>query len=94
MAYPRPGLLESGGRCENGLFVPPRAHDLTGNRRNGVRVGYVARMHGSLAPLIGDKDTDIAAARAANIAGFRFRGGNLSEFAEWTLASFEDGNRG
>lgn len=44
--------------------------------------------------LIGDKDTDIAAARAAGIAGFKFRSGNLSEFAEWTLASFEDGNRG
>ncbi|WP_370169861.1 MULTISPECIES: D-glycero-alpha-D-manno-heptose-1,7-bisphosphate 7-phosphatase [Hyphomonas] len=44
--------------------------------------------------LIGDKDTDISAARAAGIAGFKFRGGNLGEFAEWTLASFEDGNRG
>ncbi|KCZ62701.1 D,D-heptose 1,7-bisphosphate phosphatase [Hyphomonas sp. L-53-1-40] len=44
--------------------------------------------------LIGDKETDIAAARAAGVAGFLFRDGNLAEFAEWTLAGFEDGNRG
>lgn len=44
--------------------------------------------------LIGDKETDMEAARAAGIAGFMFRGGNLADFAEWTLASFEDGNRG
>lgn len=44
--------------------------------------------------LIGDKESDLEAARAAGIAGFLFRGGNLSEFAEWTLASFEEGNRG
>ena len=44
--------------------------------------------------LIGDKETDMEAARAAGIAGFLFRGGNLADFAEWTLASFEDGNRG
>jgi D-glycero-D-manno-heptose 1,7-bisphosphate phosphatase len=44
--------------------------------------------------LIGDKETDMEAARAAGVAGFMFRGGNLAEFAEWTLASFEDGNRG
>lgn len=44
--------------------------------------------------LIGDKATDIEAAKAAGISGFLFPGGNLAEFAEWTLASFEDGNRG
>ncbi len=44
--------------------------------------------------LIGDKDADLQAARAAGIAGYLFTGGNLAEFAEWTLASFEDGNRG
>lgn len=44
--------------------------------------------------LIGDKATDIAAARAAGVAGFLFRGDNLLHFAEWTLASFEEGNRG
>ena len=44
--------------------------------------------------LIGDKQTDIEAARAAGIAGFLFKGGDLAQFAEWTLASFEDGNRG
>lgn len=44
--------------------------------------------------LIGDKEADIEAARAAGVAGFLFTGGNLARFAEWTLASFEDGNRG
>ena len=44
--------------------------------------------------LIGDKDADIEAAKAAGVAGFLFTGGNLERFAEWTLASFEDGNRG
>jgi len=44
--------------------------------------------------MIGDKDADMEAARAAGVAGFLFTGGNLSTFAEWTLAGFEDGNRG
>ena len=43
--------------------------------------------------LIGDKDTDIQAAHAAGIAGFLFKGGNLARYAEWALASFEDGMR-
>ncbi|MBR9834469.1 MAG: HAD family hydrolase [Alphaproteobacteria bacterium] len=43
--------------------------------------------------LIGDKPTDIRAAHAANIGGFLFNGGNLADFAEWALASFEDGSR-
>jgi D-glycero-D-manno-heptose 1,7-bisphosphate phosphatase len=44
--------------------------------------------------LIGDKSTDIEAAKAAGVAGFLFNGGNLKTFADWTLASFEEGNRG
>ncbi len=44
--------------------------------------------------LIGDKAADLEAARAAGIAGFLFSGGNLAQFAEWTLAGFEDGHRG
>jgi D-glycero-D-manno-heptose 1,7-bisphosphate phosphatase len=44
--------------------------------------------------LIGDKDADLEAARAAGVAGFLFTGGNLATFAEWTLAGFEDGHRG
>jgi D-glycero-D-manno-heptose 1,7-bisphosphate phosphatase len=44
--------------------------------------------------LIGDKQTDIDAARAAGVAGFLFTGGDLFRFAEWTLAGFEEGNRG
>ena len=43
--------------------------------------------------LIGDKQTDIDAAHAAGIGGFLFTGGRLDEFAEWALASFEDGSR-
>jgi D-glycero-D-manno-heptose 1,7-bisphosphate phosphatase len=43
--------------------------------------------------LIGDKDADVEAARAAGIGGFLFKGGNLADFAEWALASFEDGTR-
>lgn len=43
--------------------------------------------------LIGDKQTDIDAAHAAGIGGFLFKGGNLADFAEWALASFEDGAR-
>lgn len=44
--------------------------------------------------LIGDKPTDMAAAKAAGVGAFLFRGGNLATFAEWALASFEDGVRG
>ncbi|HAY08024.1 MAG TPA: HAD family hydrolase [Hyphomonas sp.] len=44
--------------------------------------------------MIGDKEADMQAARAAGVAGFLFTGGNLAQFAEWTLAGFEDGNRG
>ena len=43
--------------------------------------------------MIGDKKTDVEAAHAAGIGGFLFTGGNLAEFAEWALASFEDGAR-
>lgn len=43
--------------------------------------------------LIGDKASDIEAAHAAGIGGFRYQGGNLATFAEWALASFEDGTR-
>lgn len=39
--------------------------------------------------LIGDKEADIEAARAAGVAGFLFSGGNLSKFAEWALADVE-----
>lgn len=44
--------------------------------------------------LIGDKETDMQAARAAGVGAFLFRGGNIAQFAEWALASFEDGVRG
>ncbi len=40
--------------------------------------------------LIGDKNTDIAAARAAGIEGFLYAGGNLAQFAEWALAGLDD----
>lgn len=44
--------------------------------------------------LIGDKPTDMQAARAAGVGAFLFTDGNLATFAEWALASFEDGVRG
>jgi D-glycero-D-manno-heptose 1,7-bisphosphate phosphatase len=36
--------------------------------------------------LIGDKQADLEAAKAAGISGFLFTGGNLASFAEWALA--------
>ena len=36
--------------------------------------------------LIGDKQADLEAAKAAGIRGFMFTGGNLSSFADWALA--------
>ena len=39
--------------------------------------------------LIGDKPTDIEAARAAGVSGFLFSGGDLASFAEWALADVE-----
>ena len=43
--------------------------------------------------LIGDKQTDIDAARAAGVGGFLYSGGNIATFAEWALADFEQGAR-
>ncbi len=43
--------------------------------------------------LIGDKQTDIQAAHAAGVGAFLFSGGDLAQFAEWSLAAFEDGAR-
>ncbi len=36
--------------------------------------------------LIGDKQADLDAAKAAGVRGFLFSGGNLSQFADWVLA--------
>ena len=36
--------------------------------------------------LVGDKQADLDAAKAAGIRGFLFTGGNLASFAEWALA--------
>jgi D-glycero-D-manno-heptose 1,7-bisphosphate phosphatase len=41
--------------------------------------------------LIGDKESDIEAARAAGVEGFLFTGGNLRDYAEWALADMEGG---
>jgi D-glycero-D-manno-heptose 1,7-bisphosphate phosphatase len=38
--------------------------------------------------MIGDKDADMEAARAAGVHGALFTGGDLSAFAEWVLADF------
>jgi D-glycero-D-manno-heptose 1,7-bisphosphate phosphatase len=40
--------------------------------------------------MIGDKDTDMEAARAAGVHAALFTGGNLSTFAEWVLADRGD----
>lgn len=36
--------------------------------------------------LIGDKQADLEAAKAAGVRGFLFSGGDLSQFADWVLA--------
>jgi len=36
--------------------------------------------------MIGDKDADMEAARAAGVRGFHFTGGDLHQFSEWALA--------
>jgi D-glycero-D-manno-heptose 1,7-bisphosphate phosphatase len=41
--------------------------------------------------LIGDKETDIAAARAAGVPGFLFTGGDLLTFARWAEADLDTG---
>jgi D-glycero-D-manno-heptose 1,7-bisphosphate phosphatase len=41
--------------------------------------------------LIGDKPSDLEAARAAGIEAFLFTGGDVSTFAEWALADMEGG---
>ena len=43
--------------------------------------------------LIGDKGSDIEAAHAAGVGAFLFQGGNIADFAEWALASFNEGSR-
>ncbi|MEO1027966.1 MAG: HAD family hydrolase [Pseudomonadota bacterium] len=43
--------------------------------------------------MIGDKHSDLEAARGAGVGAFLFKGGNLATFAEWALADFEQGVR-
>lgn len=41
--------------------------------------------------LIGDKQADLDAAKAAGVRGFLFTGGSLSQFADWALADMGEG---
>ncbi|MEL6257448.1 MAG: HAD family hydrolase [Pseudomonadota bacterium] len=43
--------------------------------------------------LIGDKQSDLDAAKAAGVAGFLYSSGNLADFAEWAKTTLLDGGR-
>ena len=43
--------------------------------------------------LVGDKETDIQAAKAAGVRGFLFAGGDLKVFLDWAYADLDYGGR-
>lgn len=97
-------LEAAGGRIDQIYFSPwhPEASDPTYRRDSRDRKpgpGMILRAMADFnvqreqSFLIGDKPTDIAAAKAAGIAGYLFTGGNLHEYAEWSLADRDGGSR-